>query len=468
MNFKGGSSMYRSIQALIAASAVMAVGFSGCNSDDFSNNANNSSSGYAAGQQAPASASMNIYDQNNNLVYSSSSNQPAVQMVAGQAYNVQVSSSNIPAGSKLMLVATDTSLPAQPQIVTQLQNGNNSVPFVAGTDAVSLEIVSSANVVTNAKAATLNVVCSSSNFTASSLNPSAISVSSSANNVYTYNASGVTANANGVGPYFCAYDFTGVGIIDTPFTNCSDPVTGYSNYVGTRDVYVMVMDSCANNQQTYPISNSVNLAATTPALGAGNVFIQGQVSAASGSAKSDVRINNVSYLATNEPNNNIVIPNFNPNSSGQYDGSFTISAMENYGQASSVNFGMTINVTDLGGLNMSSSSNVGSVDTSKAQISISYSTDENGDQDPAVSMSSTKCTGSVQAKTLLVAGSPCASGLSGDNTTGTVEVYGSYNCTVTDSGGSATIAGEFDGLTKIADSCSGGGGGGGGVPITGF
>jgi hypothetical protein len=467
MNFKGGSSMYRSIQALIAASAVMAVGFSGCNSDDFSNAANSSSTGYSAGQQAPASASMNIYDPSGNLVYNSANSQQAVSMVAGQAYNVQVSSSNIPAGSKLMLVATDTSLPAQPQIVTQVQNGNNSVPFVAGTDAVALEIVSSENVVTNAKGASLTVVCSSSNFSASSLNPSAITVSSSANNVYTYNASGVTANANGVGPYFCAYDFTGVGIIDTPFTLCSNPVTGYSNYVGTRDVNVVVMDSCANDQQSYSISNSVNLAATTPALGAGNVFIQGQVSNAAKGAQSDLRINNVSYLATNEPGNNIVIPNFNPNSSGAYNGTFTITAMEDYGQASSAQFGMTVTVSDLGGLNMSAAS--GSIDTSKAQVAITYSTDENGDQDPAVLMANSKCTSSVQGISKLVAGSPCASGMSGDNTTATVEIYGSYNCTVSDQGGgTATIVGEFDGLTKIADSCSGGGGGDGGVPTLGL
>jgi hypothetical protein len=200
-------------------------------------------------------------------------------------------------------------------------------------------------------------------------------------------------------------------------------------------------------------------------MGQGNVFIQGVVSHPTGAAVGDRRVDGVTYYAQNTMYDKPV--------SSQYgSGSFTIFAWQNYQMNSSVNFGMQIK---LSGLQETTPINVanetGAVSAANAKISsVTYVTDQAGDQSASLSFSGKNCTLSNQdARVLFVTGQPCTGGTSGDQNTATVEVWGHYNCTgLTAAGASMDIQGDFDGYFDIADSCSGGGQGGGGVPPPGF
>ena len=207
----------------------------------------------------------------------------------------------------------------------------------------------------------------------------------------------------------------------------------------------------------------MNYPYSVPAMGAQNVFIYGHVNSATSTAATEARVNGVYYLATNTnvPSNLIVQPS--------YSGSnFTISASENYGMPSSVNFGMNIQVTGITG-SINVAAGTGSLSVASASLkSVSYSTDQAGDSQAALSFSGANCALSNQGVNVVFAsGTPCTGG-TGTGRQATVEVWGNYSCPSLNSasGAAINISGSFDGLTTLVDSCSGGGGGGGGiVPI---
>ncbi|MBC7395889.1 MAG: hypothetical protein H7333_00475, partial [Bdellovibrionales bacterium] len=193
-----------------------------------------------------------------------------------------------------------------------------------------------------------------------------------------------------------------------------------------------------------------------------NVFIAGVVSSETGTAANDVRVKGVNYLATNVGGHNIVSPSYG----GQ---NFVIQSFMSYGQPSSIDFGIKIEVTGLTG-NFNLRNNVtGNVDASQARVSkITYITDEAGDHAPTVSFTSVSCTTSgLHAQVKNPTGTPCSTGSTGGSkNSATVEVWGDYTCTnVSNGAGSMTITGSFDGYTYLVDSCESGGGGGGVVPI---
>jgi hypothetical protein len=229
------------------------------------------------------------------------------------------------------------------------------------------------------------------------------------------------------------------------------------NYVSSRNVGLLVKDSC---NTTVAVSNVVDLTYSEPTM-PGNVFIFGQTSNATGSAIGDSRVQNVTYLAENSDGNNIVQPTYG-------SGSFEIYSQQNYQMPSSVKFGMDIKVVGITDT-INVKTGQGTVDASAATLkSVTYTTDQSGDQDPAVSLSSTSCVLSNQgASVKFTAGTPCTAGTTGDNNMATVEVWGHYVCNaLTDSGGSTQMTGDFDGYTNLVDNCTGGGQGGGGiVPI---
>lgn len=442
----------------------------GCNAD-YGTDATSGATSSQSASGAPASASLSIYDASSGaLVYSDAGGPGSVSLVGGKAYKIQVAVSNAGSAPVSKVTVMNSSIPAlalHPSVLTMNSSGSGQFTAVAGQYSFQLNVMNG-NAQAVAKSYTGSASCpnpNASGFTASSLNASGLAVSlAGSNNLFSYNASSVVSGANGVAPYQCAYDLNGTGIVDTAFTDCGAH-DYYSNFLGSRNVNVVVVDSCGVSAS---VSKSVSFSGNVPAMGAGNVFIAGQVSSDTGTAASDPRIDNVDYLATNQnPSYDIVQPNF-AMSGGK--GTFQIQSSLNYGQPSSLPFGITINVSGITGTFNLSSNPTGTVVTSGAKVSsIVYSTDQNGDQDPAVSMSSSSCTtGGISAKVTPVVGQPCSSGTSGDNNSATVEVWGTYTCTnVSDSGGSVTISGSFDGLTDMADGCSGGGGGGGGIaPIT--
>ena len=354
------------------------------------------------------------------------------------------------------LVMTQTNVPSGTVTTVPLNIGANTITVPAQGD-YAFKILATPLDGTQASASYIAAVsCDQPNFTASSLDASKLSVAASSQpNVFNLSAVGVTANANGKAPYTCAWDPTGTGIQDTAFASCDNVVSKfYSNFLLSRNVHVLVKDSC---NTVYTISKALNFVSAEPAM-PGNVFTTAVISNASGIAAGDSRIDGVNYLATNENGNNIVQPNYS-------GGNFQITSLQNYGMPSSVQFGLVIKLSRITD-SLSVSGQSGTVSAANAVISsIAYSTDQIGDSSPAISLSGSNCTLTNQgASVKFTAGQPCSAGLSGDNNMATVEVWGHYSCSsISNSGGAVSISGDFDGYTNLVDNCTGGGGGGGGV-----
>jgi len=163
-----------------------------------------------------------------------------------------------------------------------------------------------------------------------------------------------------------------VGIVDTGFRDCGTTLSNqYVNYVLNRNVGLIVKDAC---NTAYAISSPRDLAYAEPGM-PGNVFIFGVTSNGTGTAGTDPRTANVTYLATNSGGHDIVIPHYG-------SGGFTIEAFQDYGQPSSVKFGVQIKLqgfTDT--ITYNPPNQNATIDTSGVTIkSITYITDQSGDQ----------------------------------------------------------------------------------------
>lgn len=391
-------------------------------------------------------------------LYSDSVVNSSLVLKATENYNLHLQVSDAPIGTSYALEVTQ---------IDVVNGATQSLPLVVGDNTLSLPsqgdyswklVASAASYTPVTKQYQAQVTCALPTFTAGSLNGAGISVTSgSGSNLYGFSAAGVVSGANGLPPYQCAFDPTGTGIVDTVFHPCSQTLQDvYVNYVNSRNVGVIVKDSC---NTTYSISHDVQLDYTEPAM-PGNVFVFGQVSGATGSAVGDSRVDGVTYLATNSGGNNIVQPMYG-------NGNFGIYSVMNYQMSSSVKFGMEI---ELKGLvdNINVATGMGAVSATNATISsVAYATDQAGDEQPAVRFTGVNCQLSNQGATVkFLQGQPCSAGTTGDNNMATVEVWGHYSCTSLSSvGGSITINGDFDGSYNLVDHCGGGGGGGGIVPI---
>lgn len=455
--------MYNRFTQNIALTAIIGALFTwaACNDPGIDNQG-----GLTQGTSVPTGAiphgriSLSIFDSGGTLIYSDSNPGTSLVLTAGVTYNFQISSPNAPAGTLFTLQATNVdAVNSTPTSVTLSLGNNTFVPPTQGDFLLTLTPDGSAATTIATATYQASVTCSNPNFSASSLNPQGISVTAgSGSNLYTFSAANVISGANGMAPYTCAWDLDGDGIVDTAFTDCSTAVSNeYVNYVGTRNIGVIVKDSC-NVPQT--VSASESLAYTVPAM-PGNVFIYGQLAAATGTAQGDSRLDGVNYLATNSGGHNIVKPLYSPGANGK--GTFTITSTLNYGTLSSVDFGMQLNLTGFSDtINLSAMT--GTIDASAAVLSqTSYSTDQAGDANPARALAGTSCQLTNPGATVIFQqGTPCSAGTTGDNNSADVEVWGNYVCTVNDSGGAVTITGSFDGIAHLADNCVGGGGGGGG------
>ncbi len=448
----------RSTEILMLSCLLMTAGCVKQSGDSSTADSLNLSSGAT---QSQIKLSMQIYDNSNLLVYNDANSSSSLVLKSGQSYSLVLTPSALVPGISYSLQLTQIDIAnAAPQVIS-LHAGSNAISIPNQGD-YSLKIIATApSMITLSKFYNASVTCVHPTFTANSLDANGISVSAGAGrNLYNYSAAGVVAHANGQSPYKCAFDTTGSGIIDSAFQDCSSSLANaYVNYVANRNVAVIVKDAC---NTVYTVSKSVNLPYSVPAIGSQIVFIAGQVSAATGVAVGDSRVDGVTYLATNSGGNNIVQPNF-------ANGNFTIKSAMNYGMSSSVKFGVTINLIGItGSVNPATAS--GTLNASAATIkSVTYSTDQAGDSKAAVSFAGTNCTLSNQdVKVVYTNGTPCSPGSVGTGKQVTVEVYGNYSCTgLSNSTGSINMAGSFDGLTTLVDSCNGGGGGGGGiVPIS--
>lgn len=433
----------------------------GCSMDGFRSGSNSSATTTLAASSALGKVSLSVLDNTTgDVIFSDDNASTALKLKAGTNYTVQVDAPSAPASTVFKIVSTR---------INTIAVASTTIPLVVGANVVTVATAGDYSWKLTATAPKISpltlsymadVTCASPTFTADSLNPAGISASAGGSNLYNFSVGGVVGGANGLAPYTCALDPTGVGILDTTFVPCANGFNNvYVNYVGTRNVGVIVKDAC---NTTYAVSNPVNLPYTVPALGGAFVFISGITSGATGMAIDDPRADGVEYLATNSGGNNIVLPKYG-------GGSFTIGAAQSYGQPSSVKFGVKINlrgITDT--INLTTGT--GTIDASAATISsVIYSTDQAGDASPAVAFSGSNCVLSQQGGSVLfVTGTPCAGGTTVAPYMATVKVWGHYQCTaLTSAGGTINIEGDFNGFEDIADSCVGGGGGGGGgiVPI---
>jgi hypothetical protein len=405
---------------------------------------------------------MHISVSGNGANYSDSTPNSSLIVKMGLSYVLNLQVQNAAAGASYSIQATNLDDVNPTPINLNVAVGNNTISFPAKGNYQIKLMASAAGLGSQSKIYQAEVQCANPSFSQASLASVNLSVSGN-NNSYTFSSSGVAASANGQAPYQCAWDPTGTGIVDTAFGPCDaslGPV--YGNYVLSRNIGLVVRDAC---NTSYTVSKPLNLAYSEPAMGAGNVFIQGVLSNAGGTAVGDKRVDGVTYYAQNTATNKIV--------SSQYgNGAFTIFAWQNYNMGSSVNFGMQIKVSGLvETTKLDAATGAGAVDASNAKIaSVTYVTDQAGDQASSMSFSGKNCTLSNQgAKVLPVSGQPCTGGTSGNQNALTVEVWGHYSCTgLVASDASTDIQGDFDGYYNIADSCSGGGQGGGGVPPPNF
>ncbi|MBS1960074.1 MAG: hypothetical protein JST80_11410 [Bdellovibrionales bacterium] len=406
--------------------------------------------------------SMQVTSGGTTLYDSGSSATAGFKAQVGKTYAIKVHVSNLKNGDKAELQMQNTSVPSAPvQKYPMDGNGdynNSNVTFGSPGDYMLKTAIVKSDGSQQSAAVISSVQCANPTFTASSLNSSGISVSGS-NNVYTYNGASVVSGANGQAPYQCAWDFTGVGIVDSAFADCANPVTNYSSYVSLRNIGLVVKDAC---NTSFAVSKAnVNLADTVPSS-PGNVFIVGQVSAETGTA-SDIRIKGVKYHSENVgKGQQDVQPNYDA-------GTFTIQAMHDYDGAGTVHvpFGVKLVISGLTGTFDLRNNLTGTLSAATAKVkSITYITDQSGDDKPSVTLSGNTCTTTgLNVQILNPTGQPCSGGETGSNNMATVEVWGDYTCTNVNNGsGSATISGKFDGFIKLVDSCTGGGQGGGGVP----
>jgi hypothetical protein len=488
----------KGILSVIAVGTFALFSYTNCSKNSgsgSSSSAVNAATGTSTAAQTASFGLKVVNSSNNSVIYDDSNTSATLSLSSGGNYSFNIACSNVPAGSTLKLTATNTSTIAgvtSVPITVPVQCGSNAVSsnvFPQGKYALKLQATlpvttkgQAAPVV--AKSYNASVTCNPADqFVASAVSPANLTVTPSKGtsigygNLYDYNASSVIANAAN---FNCALDFTGTGIIDTVSQPCNQVFSSqYSNAVGVRSVSLIVQNSCNTYQFTTSLNNAFDPLYTNPswpaaaAAGSSPVsslvpgsFIYAQTSAAAGSAKGDARVDNMTYLATLNGNQNAVVPTFD-------SGIFTIQSTMQYSQSTSQQFGMNLTISGIKG----DTSKVQNFDFSSAQMSaISFSADENpsaSPAQPAVTFSGSNCTlshmggGTLQSSV----GAICA-GTSGpsakyDSANYSVEVWGHYSCTnVSDTGGSVTIEGNFDGTWsggyQCGCGCGGGGGGGGG------
>ena len=432
--------------ALTSGSAAL-VGCSGMNAGSNSVAASSSSLGDLSALVGKASL---VISDGSGVVYDQSS--PSLQLKAGQTYMVSVDAQNFPPGTSFsMQVTRIDQVGAQPVPVavpgsfTPSAQGDYSFKLAATQSGIETGGKSYIAAVTCANPQTLSLV--------------GLTVSASAaasNNLFNYR---VNLPAGSPAGLQCALDPTGVAIQDTNFQDCGQAFNNfYSPYVDVRNVGVIVRDACNVTQKT---SASVPLAHSTPSM-PGNVFIQGNMTMATGDAAGDARVDGAQYLATNVNGVNPVQPNDGA-------GTFLIQSIVKYGMVSSVEHGIKITIAGLPqNIDMTTAHDV---DASAASINgFGFTTDQAGDQRPPLTYALDSCSSeSLHAKVFLAAGTPCAAGQTQALAyIPTLEVWGTYSCKVKSPTGSVVITGSFDGYHRLADNCVGGGGGGGGgiAPIT--
>ncbi|MBC7395890.1 MAG: hypothetical protein H7333_00480 [Bdellovibrionales bacterium] len=370
-------------------------------------------------------------------------------LLSGKSYLIKVGSQNFPAGSTVEMTSINTSLPNSVNQALVLVSGVATLSVsVAGDYSIKVTVKNSAGLKLVTKDYAAMVSCTSPTFTRSSLNAAGISVTGS-DNLYHYSATGVLTNANGQAPYQCAWDLSGVGILDTPFADCNQTLSNqYVTYVQNRKVGLVVKDAC---NTAYSINHDSVLRATVP-TGPGSLFIAGNISNETGNAVADARIRGVNFLSTNVPGHAYV-------SSAYSQSRFNIESFMTYGRSLSSSFGMSIDVSGLAGsFNLTTNPN-GTIDTSNAVVSrVVYVTDSADDQYPTVTLTATRCSSSViHARVINVIPASCTGGSTGSLNQATVEVWGEYTCLLENSGGSAMITGSFDGFSNLGDGCAGGG-----------
>jgi len=406
-------------------------------------------------------------------LYSDTNRSSGFQLVAGKSYIFKITSSI--ANASFKLTYTNIDIPAAPSSAPiTLKLGDNLVQAPAAADySFVITPVASSSIQAISKTYQANVSCANPTFSAADLVPSSIGVAAvGGNNLFNYSSSSVVNPVNhGQAPFLCAWDFNGVGIIDTPFMDCNTPVNNvFIDYVGYRHVGLVVKDAC-NSPVT--VTKLANLPYSVPSM-PGNVFVHAVTSGTpvvggTVSNSNDPRIYGVKFLATNPGNSPVPVqPSFNPNRQNHAISNFTIQASSTFGMPSSLPFGVTLTVTNITGDYTNNGGGNGTLDVSNAHLALSYVTDQAGDSSPSVQIGS-NCTLSGQGiKTHFVAGPPCSGNTpNGSQNTLTVEVWGSYTCTgvAVPGGNPVNITGSFDGSKSISDSCYSGGGGGGVTPI---
>jgi len=398
------------------------------------------SSGAQNGPPMSGTVNINITDTTGKLVYSDTSPTGPLQIRATQTYILKLSTKNYPAGTSFQLQ------------ITNLSGGTSSIPIVAGVSNISVPtqgdyvfniIASASGFADENQSYSAAVTCSSPTFTATSLAPQNIFVGATANNTFSLDATKVVTGANGLAPYSCAWDFTGVGILDTNFGDCSQVLSQvYSDLVDIRVVGLAVKDAC---NTTITVSSSTSVTYVEPSM-PGKQFIFAHVGPIS---VIDRRYDDVTYLATN---NAIKAP-----VNSQYSaGTFVVFSQLNFGMPNSVDHGIDIRIKGLTeSIALNPATGAGAINVASAYIDkLQFSTDQASDK-AAVALIGvpSACTLSSQNVTVTpMAGAPCAPGVSGTGKILSVEMWGHFSCTnLTGATHTVPITGDFDSSYNVVD-----------------
>lgn len=391
--------------------------------------------------------SISITDSSGEEIYSDFNSSTSLKLKAQTAYNLIISAPGAPSNTSFQMVSTKINTVSQTSTTHAMHAGSNSLTVPVPGDYAWKITAQAPGLLPITLTYMADVTCLNPSFTADSLNPQAITVSQSAPyNLYNYNLAGVTSGANGMAPYTCALDATGVGILSHTFTSCSSGFSNvYVNYIGLRNVGVVVKDAC---NITHSISNPTHLPYTMPTRGGNTTFISGYTTNAAGSAVNDPRVDKVTYLATNAGTFDRAV------SARLGGGTFGIEGAINYGQNQSVLFGLSLGLRNISD-NIDLLSGTGTVNMSNARISrVDYTTDQAGDHALSVALSSTNCTLSNQGSQVSFVPEMVCSYTGQTLSRATVKIWGHYVCTViSNSTGSTRIEGDFNFVDVKSGGC---------------
>lgn len=436
----------------IAVILTLVVLSSSCSKKGLEDDTTNASTG-TKNDQTVSKVSLSLVDpESGSTIYSDSQQGSSLRFKEDTTYSLILSVTGAPSGTQFQLEIVPISVIGGATVFMDVAAGSNSLQIDKMGDYNLILHIKEPNAASSASYQA-QVSCSKPTFTSASKNLIKVTAGS-ATNLFKLSSKGISNSANGLPPYKCAWDPTGTGIVHTGFADCETDISDfYSNYVGERNVGLVMKDSCntvINLSNSNNLAYSANYSSSSPVY-QGEIFIFGESSNASGNADGDSRADDIEYLATNKLSKQTVTANYS-------NKSFKISAFYKHDSISSKNFGMEIKVV---GLTESSDYNInagtGTINAASASLSgVLFQTDQAGDSKPQKTFSGSNCVLSNQGASVVFSPEMSCQ-QTGKNRKATVQVWGHYKCTgLSSSGGAIDMEGNFNGYYGSFGACIGG------------